>query len=234
MSGRISYLGGIVKNGLILDLDAAKQDSYPRLGTLWKDISGNGNNGTLTNGPTFNSGNGGNIVFDGVDDYIRTSFIPTIGVNDITYESWFKTGTAQTGAIINVRSASAVQFVLVLSNPSGGYGSNLLVYSYDGSLDRGAASTESWVDNNWHHAVAVHKSEIDVLYVDGILRASVTTSPLNINNSTILRIGALGNGVSEYPGWFFNGTISGAKIYNKALSVSEVLQNYNATKGRYL
>ena len=62
MAGRIAYYGGIVKDGLILDLDAAKRDSYPSSGTVWNDISGFQNNGTLINGPTFNSSNSGNIV----------------------------------------------------------------------------------------------------------------------------------------------------------------------------
>ena len=75
MAGRISYLGGIVKDGLVLDLDAAKLDSYPKTGTSWKDISGNGNNGTLVNVPTFNSSNGGSIVFDGSNDYVSTNYI---------------------------------------------------------------------------------------------------------------------------------------------------------------
>ena len=57
MSGRISYYGNIVKDGLVLCLDAAKKDSYPRSGTLWNDISGGQRNGTLINGPTFNPNN---------------------------------------------------------------------------------------------------------------------------------------------------------------------------------
>lgn len=60
----------IVKNGLIFNLDAADRNSYPGSGTTWSDISGNGNNGTLTNGPTFSSDNGGVIVLDGSNDYI--------------------------------------------------------------------------------------------------------------------------------------------------------------------
>jgi len=89
MAGRISYLGGIVRNGLVLDLDAAKLDSYPKFGTTWRDITFNQNNGTLVNGPTFNSGNGGSIVFDGVDDYIT---IPTITNNIYTIDFWYKMG----------------------------------------------------------------------------------------------------------------------------------------------
>ncbi len=70
MAGRIAYYGNIVKDGLVLLLDAAKKDSYPGSGTLWRDVSGNGNNGTLTNGPIFNSNNGGSVVFDGSNDYV--------------------------------------------------------------------------------------------------------------------------------------------------------------------
>ena len=63
--------GNIVTNGLVLNLDAANPRSYPPAynGTTWFDLSGNSNNGTLTNGPTYNTGSGGSIVFDGVDDY---------------------------------------------------------------------------------------------------------------------------------------------------------------------
>jgi hypothetical protein len=104
MAGRIAYYGGIVTNGLVLALDAAKKDSYPGSGTLWRDISGNGNNGTLTNGPTFNSGNGGSIVFDGVNDYVQyeTSLDPYISGNrDFTIELWVYKNTSGDGMIFS-------------------------------------------------------------------------------------------------------------------------------------
>jgi hypothetical protein len=65
--------GKIVTNGLVLALDAADKNSYPGSGTTWRDMSGNNSNSTLTNSPTFNSANGGSIVFDGVDDYTTTT-----------------------------------------------------------------------------------------------------------------------------------------------------------------
>ena len=61
----------IVTNGLVLALDAANTKSYPGSGTVWSDLTPNGNNGALTNGPTFNSANGGSIVFDGTNDYLQ-------------------------------------------------------------------------------------------------------------------------------------------------------------------
>ena len=60
----------VVTNGLVLALDAADRNSYPGSGTAWTDISGRGNTGTLTNGPTYSSANGGSIVFDGTNDYV--------------------------------------------------------------------------------------------------------------------------------------------------------------------
>jgi hypothetical protein len=226
----------IITSGLILSLDAENLKSYVS-GSNWYDLTSNNNDGILTNSPTFEFNGVASFIFNGVDDFVDTNFIPTIGTGDITYDVWFKTSTAQTGAIINVRSASAAQFALVIctNGVSGSplVGSNLLVYSYDNIIDRGFETTETWTDNTWHHAVAVHTSETDSLYVDGVLRGSVTTSPLNINNSTKLRIGALGDGVSEYPGWYFDGNISNVKVYNKALIESEVLQNYNAMKHRF-
>lgn len=76
MSGQIGYRDTIT-NGLILNLDAANYKSYPGSNTTWTDLSGYRNNGTLTNGPTFSTLNGGGITFDGVDDYV-------IGTSDFT------------------------------------------------------------------------------------------------------------------------------------------------------
>ena len=70
MAGRISYTGGVITNNLVLNLDAAKNDSYPAINNGWRDISGNQNNGTLINGPLFNNENNGSIAFDGIDDYV--------------------------------------------------------------------------------------------------------------------------------------------------------------------
>jgi hypothetical protein len=79
----------IVTDGLILSLDAANNKSYPRSGTTWNDLSGNGNNGTLVNGPTFSSANGGSIVFDGTNDVVSTTLVQTF-VNELTVETWYR------------------------------------------------------------------------------------------------------------------------------------------------
>lgn len=82
----------IITDGLVLALDAGNTKSYPGSGTTWNDVSGNGNNGTLINGPTFDTGNGGSVVFDGVDDHFTTSTTPTelLGNPSFTISMWVK------------------------------------------------------------------------------------------------------------------------------------------------
>ena len=93
-----SYSPKIITDGLVLCLDAGDGKSYSGSGTTWTDRSGNGYNGTLTNGPTFDSSNGGNIVFAG-DDYVDcglSSFQPT----EMTLSVWVKKTTSNTSGVI--------------------------------------------------------------------------------------------------------------------------------------
>ena len=81
----------IVRSGLQLHLDAADRKSYPGSGTTWFDLSGNSRHGTLLNGPVFNSGNGGYISFDGVDDYVNipnATNLNNLGSQDFTVSMW--------------------------------------------------------------------------------------------------------------------------------------------------
>ena len=82
-----SFSSKVVTDGLVLYLDAANTKSYPGSGTAWSDLSRSGNNGTLTNGPTFNSARGGAIVLDGADDYIAINNIQT--TSNFTYDFIF-------------------------------------------------------------------------------------------------------------------------------------------------
>jgi hypothetical protein len=87
------YSPRIVTSGLVLALDAAERLSYPRTGTTWRDLSGNSNNFSLINGPTFSNTNLGNIVFDGADDYLLiSSLVWDYNVN-FTIQFWFNTNS---------------------------------------------------------------------------------------------------------------------------------------------
>jgi hypothetical protein len=219
MAGRISYLGGIVTQGLVLDLDAAKRDSYVGVGTAWNDISGNRNNGTLTNGPTFNSGNGGSIVFDGVDDYVIGN-CPLINVNVGSCLSlWVKTSSINTQIIGSCDSGINNGFRFQIFNTT-------LHYTLGNVADYNTFINIS--NNTWRHIVASTLGSTALIYINGVL-----TNTLNIGimlgNTSNFKLGAFWN--NQFP---FLGSISNFYLYNRALSASEVLQNYNATKGRYL
>ena len=237
MASRISYYGGIVTNGLVLNLDAAKLDSYPRTGTLWRDISGNNNNGTLINEPTFNSDNGGSIVFDEVNDYVDTNYTTPIGTNPFSYCVWFKFTQNQRGSLVSKRiSSNFEQFSFFIAGDSSGnsFGAKLCINDYFAPSGRLIITTNNYNDGLWHYGVATRGSQQAFIYVDGLLQTSspISIAP-NLSNSSKLFIGVGGNGLNPF-GLYFNGSISLSQIYNKQLSASEVLQNYNATKNRYL
>ena len=85
-----SSLGpNVSESGLVLCLDAADKNSYSGTGTTWTDLSGNGYNGILTNGPTFSNTNGGIFIFDGTDDYVQTNLNQNTNNASITWEAWF-------------------------------------------------------------------------------------------------------------------------------------------------
>ena len=85
-----TVFGPRLDNFLILNLDAGNPSSYPGSGTTWFDLTSNNNNGILINGPTFDSGNGGSITFDGIDDYVDCGDIEMDGFTGLTVEAWCK------------------------------------------------------------------------------------------------------------------------------------------------
>jgi hypothetical protein len=226
MAGRIAYYGGIVTNGLVLDLDAAKKDSYPGAGTAWNDISGNRNNGTLTNGPTFNSSNGGSIVFDGTNDYVSsfTSSISPVGTKTILCFIYLTT-TSRAG-ICGTRSLSGGGFGFTTNRTSAG---NLTYYHTGGSLIETAASLNN---NVWAQVGIVYNATAATatLYKNGNQIGSTSTG-FSAEGATSYN-GVIGD-EDQSVGTPFKGNIPSVQIYNRALSATEILQNYNALKGRY-
>lgn len=229
----ISYNPSIVTDGLVLCLDAANRRSYPGAGTTWTDLSGNGNNGTLTNGPTFSAANGGNVVFDGSDDYVDCGNNSSLSLNGMTISAWIKAQSATSNYrfIVGDESLNGApwNYRLYIKVSDG-----LLVYDmYNGSTIGSLTSTIAVNDNKWHYVCGtrtVVNGAIN-LYIDAQLNKSGTDSS---NRSTLgnkVWVGRSPYSNGSYP---FLGNISMAQIYNRALSPQEIRQNYNATKGRYL
>ena len=222
MAGRIAYYGNIVKDGLVLDLDAAKKDSYPGTGTAWNDISGNGNNGTLTNGPTFNSGNGGSVVFDGTDDYVNCGNAINLQITVGTISAWVKTSTP----------GSSYRGIIVKQNTWGLFVKDSILLSYDWGATADRSTGINIADGTWKN-VAMTFTETSgtpsnnaVIYLNGV--AVLTTTIKNSNQTVPFLIGA-GSLVVQR----INGNVAITQIYNRTLSSSEITQNYNALKGRF-
>lgn len=215
----------IVSDGLALTLDAGNTKSYPGSGTTWSDIKGN--NGTLTNGPTYSSDNGGFIVFDGTDDYIDVSgtesFNAPLSIN-FTLSIWvYPTKTGNWQGVFTKNRSTGTQVGLFLSS------SNEFVFGFSGS--GGNLIGSSFSTNTWYHIVLVQAANTSrKIYINGSLDITKTSSfGTTSSGSETFRLGQA-SGVNEY----FGGRISNASIYNnKALTASEVLKNYNSLKGRY-
>jgi hypothetical protein len=230
----------ISSDGLVLSLDAGNTKSYPGSGTTWTDISGNGNNGTLVNGPTYSSANNGTIVFDGTDDFVNTpnsASLLAVGNGSFTLASWFKLSGTKTWTQNLIRRDNF--------NVQGGENRRVIGLSaaantnfasfgvYDGS-NNNANGSQNLNDGLWHYAVGVYESstKTQLLYVDGVLKTQAVynnTQSFNTSNASY----AIGNVSSNYTGEPFFGNIAQASIYNRALSAAEISQNFNALRARF-
>ena len=221
----------IVTDGLVFYVDAGNSKSYPGSGTTWSDLVGS-NEGTVTNGPVYSSSNAGVFDFDGTNDYVSHT---DIGASDwpVTLSAWVKydvgnlpqTVVAQADASVNNQMfGCGTQVEGGLMKPT------VWTYSYYGFQQAKGATTV--VAGTWYHLTAVFESNTSKkMYLDGNLEATLTTSttfPTGIDNLNIGRFGRLSHG------GYVNGQIACAMAYNKALSTSEVTQNYNALKNRFV
>ena len=227
----MSYNNGpkIVTNGLVLCLDAGNRKSYPSSGTAWSDLSSNNNNGTLTNGPTFNSANGGSIVFDGTNDNVQlgnASNIISASQSQISVNTWVKTNVVNQYKKILVNVTSGTQSI------TGIYfslGPNPEVYfGVTTSGGQGAAIYSQQISTTqYSNLCGTYDGSNIRLYLNGNLVATQSLTG-TISNTGITRISGYDNNAEVW-----DGNIAQVSIYNRALSASEVLQNYNANKGRF-
>ena len=219
----------IVEDGLVLALDAGNTKSYPGSGTTWTDLSGNGNNGTLTNGPTYSSSNGGSIVFDGSNDYVSTNYTATF--QDFTLCGFVKAdnpnGKNWEDIIdsYDLDSSDWCRITLYQGKPS-------LEIDANSSRSSVTSSTIATADQ-WYHIVGVRSGTTGYLYINGILNKqnSVTGNVISADTDSQFFIGNISRPTSLSEGW--NGNIAQVSIYNRALTASEIQQNFNATRSRF-
>jgi hypothetical protein len=223
----------IIDDGLVLYLDAGNIQSYSGSGTTWTDLSGNDNNGTLTNGPTYSSTNGGSIVFDGNNDYVDTIATTNTFSADFSVNGWYKASTNTGGYRILFETNGYRQ-------GTGG----IAIYQYDDyfkiwKLNSGGSSFTEMITtssgtmglNVWKQFVLVRSNGVLTFYLNTNLSGTYSTDSQNYYSDNLTGKYNIGGGRTQY---FFNGNISQASIYNRALSAAEVLQNYNTLKDRYV
>jgi hypothetical protein len=224
----------IITNGLVLNLDAANNKSYPGSGTTWTDLSGNSNNGTLTNGPTFSRDGGGSIVFNGVNNYVeinRNTNYDFNQDNSFTILGWFyisgvNTNTPYIGKWGN-NSINTGSYILW----TGGSALPRLIFSVaNGGATAASTPALTYNLNTWNFFCGVYQSKTKLIsYLNSNLNSEILyTGNINNPNTVNFRISR-----ADFGSDAFAGRSSNISIYNRALSAQEVLQNYNALKSRF-
>jgi hypothetical protein len=219
--------GRIVTDGLVLSLDAADQNSYISGSTTWNDLSGNNSNGTLQSTPSYSSDSYGGITFLSTGQYISTNLtVPSPLTRATTYEIAFipATGSISTlSGLMGYGGYNTDGFHMGLN------GSSLVSMGYSGSVSyyNGFALAISYSSVNV--ITVVYESRKNTYYRNGSIDSIQTYSFDTLPSSTPIRIGGYTQG-----GWPQSKcTVFYARAYNRALSASEVLQNYNAQKSRF-
>jgi hypothetical protein len=223
---------GIVQSGLVLNLDAGASTSYPGSGTTWTDLSGGGNTGTLTNGPTYNSANGGFIGFDGSNAYVDFG-------NNATLYNAYNTTFTQEFAVILISGASTSRTIFRVDDWSRistqiSTSSISFTIGYSSPIDSLAYSATINY-NQWYLITTVWtKLNTQQIYLNGTLVAQRTPTISNYTGVTGTSGGAnLGRGHTSPYTNNINANIAFFRHYNRALSAAEISQNFNATRGRF-
>lgn len=220
--------GNIVKNGLILNLDAANPRSYPPPynGTTWFDLSGNNYNGTLVNGPIYSTTNGGNFLFDGIDDYVNNTFTNPFAETIVVWarsatstwneNGWMSSSRSQNGHLLHpLLSSKDMRYYIIDS-------SSVVYYM-------GAVTPTSIIIPHMY-AYTTNGSNLHRGYYDGNIVVENTTSIVRTNTPTPQTwwLGRDTFGIR-----YGNGNIYLVLRYNRELTPQEINQNFQATRARF-
>jgi hypothetical protein len=224
MATNYNYFGNLVTSGLVLDLDAAKLASYPGTGTTWYDISGNGNNVTLINGPTFTgTGKQAAITFDGVDDYSTGSIFVT---PTFSFNFWLKPQQVKDYTPVFGINTWGNFIWHTTSNGSIYCGTDVNSRFTPSSAGCGAGTVALNITQNYTYTFT---SGTGSLYKNGTLLVTSNNHQTPVSSSTYQSLfiaNALGSNYAAC-------NVYSTQIYNRALSATEITQNFNALRGRY-
>ena len=228
----IGYNTSIVRDGLVLHLDAANVKSYPGSGTTWSDVSGQGNNGTLVNGASITSNNFGTINIDGVNDYVDLSAGSYNWTTANSIMIAFKPHNVNNRWGQVIQKADRFDMRIRFINTTGRF--EMFYELSDDSTTYQYSTTGALQNNQWYIA----QTSIDTgsigkaqYYLNGekVYDQTVNTSLQLRNGSNELLMGSYGIPGGEW----FNGEIGFCLMYDRFLSESEARANFEAMRGRY-
>ena len=225
----VNYNTKTVTNGLVLSLDAANRKSYPGSGNTWNDLSGINSSGELVNSPTYNSSNLGYFQFV-TDDYVRIPNNTALDTQTPTVEVWVKTNSTNQNGFWFEKGDVNTQYSLFQE------GTTIRWRMYIGGITQLSTTTATYMNTaNWYQVVGTYTSGTRRLYINGVLVNSDTQSGTIATNAGGMSIGAYGGYVGILGGrsYFYNGNESICRVYNRELSAAEIIQNFNALRGRY-
>ena len=205
----------IVTNGLVFCVDALDKHSYSGSGTTWNDLIGS-NNGTLTNSPTFNSS--GYFTFDGTNDYVALS--NSINLTNHTISIWCNvTATTTHKYIIDFRDG-ADDGVIIWSATD-----ETINYKIN---DATKLQTDGNYSSSWININGTYDGTTQKLYINGtLLKNQDISKTVNVTQAAVIGTFAAS------PNYYFKGSFANMYVYNKGLTATEILQNFNAQRGRF-
>lgn len=227
------YSGGVVTSGLQLYLNAGTASSYPGSGNNWYDLSTNNYTASLVNSPGYTSSAGGTLTFNGATQYVDTN--QSLASEEFSVGAWFKS------------SVSGIRMILS-KETTAGWPWNYRIWLNNGRLVGDIAKTggsnvsilsplSSYNNGNWYNVMFTRNDSTLRLYVNGIeINNTPDTLTGTITNAQEVWIGRsafTNGGLSPTGNYPYDGSISEIIIYNRVLSASEILQNFDATKTRF-
>ncbi len=235
-----SNAGAVIADGLLLNLDASNSASYPGSGTTWYDLSGNNRNGTMFGGVGYLAANGGTMTFDGTNDYVTVP-LPT-NFPSFSVTLWMKLTTSRTYsyAFSTSNGIAAQTFNIEFNDPDAGNSARTawVWWKNTSGLDGGTmvpstGSLGNWNDSVWRQVVFTHTGTSNLVYVNGALANQTITGDQTIpffgGTNCVMSIGRREYSANMY----YQGHIAQVSVYGRALSSSEVKQNFDSTKTRF-
>jgi len=215
----------IVTNGLVMYLDAANERSYNGFGTTWYDLSPSKNHVTLVNGVQFNDVNN-YFTFNGTSNYVSTTY--NAQLTDFTIGLWFRPGDSTNNISTRLIDKEYRTGFWLGKNAATGEAN-----SWGGGVREGSPPFGIYLtlpDTQWNFLVSVRSGTTHTLYGNGITNTTSNTVLATALDTTIMTIGTV---TGFNPVQCFKGNMAVVQVYDRALSSTEVLQNYNALKSRF-